>query len=189
MSTEKFKLDKELKQHLHTQLGVSYEDIERSNRFFHSVKAHRDHGFEQQYLAHIQRSLEGMIRERSGNPLFRIVLQKLPDDDPCLGVGTAKYIKDRYFAVFYHPKMDKKQLRVCLAHELGHLYIAALNDKDSLQGFNSEPLSTLFGICCILDKDDFYANHARSYCHISSKAIIDSFFQMQNRASGIYHSS
>ena len=191
MNSSKYSLDKELSKHIQEQLKVTPELIERARKFFLSVKENETHGFEEQYLAHIQRSLEGIIREKIGNPFFKISLRKLPEDDPGFKVGTAKYVKNRFFTVYYHPQMDKKQLRVCLAHELGHLYIAALQgkDKSDLENFSSEPRSTLFGIFCILDKDDFYANQARSYCHVSSKAIVDSFVQMANRVSGIAHSS
>jgi Zn-dependent peptidase ImmA (M78 family) len=40
-----------------------------------------------------------------------------------LGIARAQYYRNRCFAIYYHPNIDEKQLRVLLAHELGHLFL------------------------------------------------------------------
>lgn len=53
-------------------------------------------------------------------------------------------------------ELDKeKHLRVGLAHELGHLYLCTLFDKDPNEA-PPEPLSSVFGVLAILQKTDFY---------------------------------
>ncbi|WGK69458.1 hypothetical protein P0082_00960 [Candidatus Haliotispira prima] len=133
--------------------------------------------------------MESCIQKKLGQPLFRIILQKLPEDAPRMEVGTAKYNINRCFTIYYHPGMEKKELRICLAHELGHLFCAVLLDKDNSKKFCSEPVSTVFGIFAILDKNDFYTNKTKSFCHPSPEAIVDSFCLMNNHKKGIYNRS
>ena len=171
------------------KLGIERKLFEEIRTFFQRVKDHAEFGFEQQYLSHLIRTLECHMRNQLGHPFFNIVLQKLPDDDPCLDVGTVKYSPRRHFVIFYHPRMDKKQLRVCLAHELGHLFVAALLNKEKIGELSTKPVSTLLGIFCILDKDDFYTSKAIELCHKSPQAVVDSFVQMNNRKQGLLHNS
>ena len=184
-----YELEESVKSYIQEKLNIEPELIQKVYDFFiNGVKNHEKHGIKYQYLAHLQRALEGIMRDKSGNPLFTIALHKLPEDDQALEVGTAQYNKNKCFIVYYHPKLDDKQLRVCLAHELGHLFLAVLFDYDSSKE-NTEPISTLFGIFKILDKDHFYRHEARDYCHKTPENVIDSFVQMNNRKLGKYNSS
>jgi hypothetical protein len=114
-----------------------------------------------QYLAHIIRAMEEYIREKTVNPLFRIVCE------PSLGnleIGSAQYFFRKFFVVHYNPGMSEKELRVYLAHELGHLFILAIvNDdrppRDRIpDDADIEPLSSIFGIFTMANKNDFYRN-------------------------------
>ena len=174
--------------YIQQQLQVPEDLIYQVYESFAKVKEHSEHGIVYQYLAHLRCTLEGIIREKVGYPLFTIELHKLAEDDPELKVGTAKYVPDTCFIVYYHPRLEDKQLRVCLAHELGHLFAELLFEHYD-PTMDIEAISNLFGIFKILDKDDFYKNQARSYCHVSTQAVVDSFVQMQNRKQGVFHSS
>ena len=79
-----------------------------------------------QYLAHLIRAMEALLREHHDNPLFTINITPLKKDDLYMDVGTANYYMNRSFNVFYHPELEVKQLRILLAHELGHLFLASL---------------------------------------------------------------
>jgi len=145
-------------------------------------------GVKNQYLAHIIRCMEYYIRKQTNNPFFQINSFPLSADSPLLNVGCAQYFPKQYFTIFFHPRMDEKQLRVCLAHELGHLFLIEminekLNDGETLLDSNTltEPLSSIFGIFTILDKNDFYRDHGRKLNHNAWEDVIEDFFFLQNR--------
>jgi hypothetical protein len=65
--------------------------------------------------------------------------------------------------------MEEKQLRACLSHELGHLFIIELLNEgknDESEPFSkatlTEPLSSIFGIFTIMDKSRFYTENPSS---------------------------
>jgi len=145
-------------------------------------------GIKDQYLAHIIRCMESYCRKRTGNQMFQINCYPLDPASPQFNVGCAQYFPKRYFSIFFHPNMDEKQLRACLAHELGHLFIielanesrgegAALFDEKTL----TEPLSSIFGVFAIMDKNDFYGERCGRLNHDSWRDIVQEFISMQNR--------
>ncbi len=81
--------------------------------------------------------------------------------------GTAFY-PGRHFVIFYPPELPEKDLRVRLAHELGHLFLfASLENKKIDKRIlvyegTTEPFSSVFGIFTISDKNRFYANALES---------------------------
>jgi hypothetical protein len=139
-----------------------------------------------QYLAHVIRTMEERLRAVSGNEMFRIVCSPVDESAQELGIASADYYQGRYFAIFYHPKMDEKQLRVLLAHELGHLFLLEfLNStlgKDYNEKTMTEPLSTILGIFTILDKNEFYHNKTTPFKHRSPQEVLSDFSLLQNRA-------
>jgi Zn-dependent peptidase ImmA (M78 family) len=138
-----------------------------------------------QYLAHIIRTMEERLRQVSGNEMFRIVCSPVDETSKELGVASAHYYKNRYFAIFYHPRTNEKQLRVMLAHELGHLFlIEMLNTKFDLQCDEKtliEPMSTILGILAIFDKNEFYYNKTSPFKHTSPDEVLRDFSLLKNR--------
>jgi len=140
-------------------------------------------GVKNQYLAHIIRCMELYIRKETNNPFFQINSFPLDANSPILNVGCAQYFPKQYFTIFFHPRMDEKQLRVCLAHELGHLFLIEMvnerkNEGDILLNSNAltEPLSSIFGIFTIFDKNDFYRDRGRKLNHKAWEDIYRRFF-------------
>jgi len=120
-----------------------------------------------QYLAHITRVMENYFRETTKNPLFFIKYTPYSYNDRKTKCGAAFY-PGRRFVIFYQPELPEKELRVRLAHELGHLFILAVKEQNKLdkrlpvyEG-TTEPLSSVFGIFTISDKNHFYANVLQS---------------------------
>lgn len=124
--------------------------------------------------------MEEIIRKVRGYRFFQIVTQALPEDDAKLEVGNAQYHPKRCFTVYYHPKMEAKQLRICLAHELGHLFICTLLEKNPKED-STEPISSLFGVLAILDKNDFYKNKCQEFIHENPEKVVSEFALMSNR--------
>jgi Zn-dependent peptidase ImmA (M78 family) len=145
-------------------------------------------GVKNQYLAHIIRCMESYIRQATGNPMFQINTYSLDPDSPALNVGCAQYYPKRYFSIFFHPRMEERQLRVCLAHELGHLFIIELLNEvitDGTKSFDkttiTEPLSSIFGIFTIMDKNHFYKEKALDFNHHSWEEIVQAFTHLQEK--------
>jgi hypothetical protein len=85
--------------------------------------------------------------------------------------------------------MDEKQLRVCLAHELGHLFIIEMLNVEQPDGeapytpdYPTEPVSSIFGVFTILDKNHFYQEFAKPFNHRSWEDIVKDFVFLQDKA-------
>jgi len=138
----------------------------------------------QQYLAHIIRTMEERIRTASGNAMFRIVCSPVDRTSKELGIARAQYYKNRYFAIYYHPNTDEKQLRVLLAHELGHLFLIEMVNSTYSKQYSEkaiiEPASTVFGILAIFDKNEFYYNKTAPFKHKSPDDVLKDFSLLHN---------
>jgi Zn-dependent peptidase ImmA (M78 family) len=139
-----------------------------------------------QYLAHIIRTLEEKLRQVSGNEMFRIICYPVARSSKQLGIASAHYYKGRYFSIFYHPETDEKQLRIMLAHELGHLFLVEFfNSTLNAQKFDAEseiePMSAIFGIFTIFDKNEFYHNKTVTFKYKSPEEILEDFSLLINR--------
>jgi Zn-dependent peptidase ImmA (M78 family) len=156
-------------------------------RNVHTIFVETISGVKNQYLAHIIRCMEAYCRNETKNPMFQINCFPLDADSPVLNVGCAQYFPKRFFSVFFHPRMEEKQLRVCLAHELGHLFFVELLNERKLEAGKTydqttltEPLSSIFGIFTIMEKNDFYQEHIQSLKHKTWDNIVEDFIHLQN---------
>ena len=131
------------------------------------------------------RAMEQYLRKEIDNPFFKIECQAVRENAPFFDIGVAQYHPKRYFTIFYHPKMDVKKLRVCLAHELGHLFLIEIFNNSSDETFtennNTEPISSIFGIFTIFHKNFFYEKGSRILNHKSPEDIIKDFLQLNNK--------
>ena len=97
----------------------------------------------------------------------------------------AAFYPGRRFVIFYQSDLPEKELRVRLAHELGHLFLLAVKEQHKLnkrlpvyEG-TTEPLSSVFGIFTISDKNHFYANVQESdRNHKSWDSILSDFLAL-----------
>jgi Zn-dependent peptidase ImmA (M78 family) len=166
------------------QFQVKESDVDLVYRIFSRVID----GVKNQYLAHIIRCMESYIRQKTGNPMFQINTFPLDSDSPVLNVGCAQYYPKRYFSIFFHPCMEEKQLRVCLAHELGHLFIIELLNEEKTDGSEpldkttrTEPLSSIFGLFTVADKTHFYKETAQKFNYRSWEELVQAFVVLQKK--------
>jgi hypothetical protein len=137
-----------------------------------------------QYLAHIIRSMEGYIREKSMKPLF--VINCAPFKSIVSGQKDAgsHYYKDKRFVIYFNPNLSERNIRVLIAHELGHLFLQAMYDIEGgkyVPKYESttEPLSSILGIFTISDKNEFYRRAACSdRNHPNWRTILDDFLKL-----------
>lgn len=151
-------------------------------------------GMKKQYLAHIIRTMEIQLQDITKNPMFKITVKPLPLTEGNMS-ARAQYQPGRFFSIGYPENMDDIQLRVCLAHELGHLYLVEYINNLSKEvrvdeKTNIEPLSTVFGIFAILDKNNFYSTlPERKLLHKTWESILEDFKLLANRNKKIYNIS
>jgi hypothetical protein len=181
-----FSINDEKIAYISKQFKVEELQVRRIHRIFSDVIA----GVKNQYLAHVIRCMESYIRRETGNQMFQINTSPLDPSSPILNVGCAQYYPKRYFTIFFHPRMDEKQLRVCLAHELGHLFIIELLNEGKTDGSEpfdkttlTEPLSSIFGIFTIMDKNLFYQEAAKKFNHHSWEELVRAFVHLQEKTS------
>jgi len=168
------------------QYGVRKDTVGHTYTFYKELSV----GIRRQYLAHIIRAMEEELRHVSENQFFVIKLYPVNAGSKELGIASAQYFKNRYFSIYYHPNTDEKQLRILLAHELGHLFLIEwLNnmrqdqDKEYNEKDITEPVSTIFGIFATLDKDDFYHRRMYDYRHNTQEEVLADFeFLIKNRS-------
>lgn len=140
-----------------------------------------------QYLAHIMRSLEEYIRETCNAPFFRISCKPSSNNPNLKGTGCASYNKNISFVILYDSSLSPKDARVVIAHELGHLFWITLTNRKYSEAH--EPLSSVFGIFTIMDKNDFYSDKTKTYQHDSWQSIVSDFSSLKNKAEGKYNIS
>lgn len=146
-------------------------------------KVHNDLAITEQYLAHVIRAMESYMRKITGNQFFCIFCEPSLDG---LGMGSAQYFHEPFFVIHFDRTMAVKDLRVYLAHELGHLFIIVIvNDKRAPRARlnindNAEPLSSLFGILTMADKNNFYRNIKNStWNHRSWDEMAEAFLSLK----------
>jgi len=176
-----------------TQISKQYHMSEERVRGIQGLYEGLAGGMKLQYLAHIIRTMEESLRIVSGNPMFRIVCSPVDQSSKEFGIARAQYFKNRYFAIYYHPDTNEKQLRVLLAHELGHLFLIEMVNSTFNEQFSGnaevEPASTIFGIFTILDKNQFYYNMTTPFKHDSPDDVLKDFQLLDNRSKGILNIS
>ena len=173
--------------------GLNTDSIEKLRDSFSEKFLSEGHSaFKLQYLAHLVRSMESYIRrELEDHRFFRIELQPFRYEDPDLGAASAQRSPPHTYIIYYHPAMDPKQLRICLAHELGHLFLCILADKkpEEYRSKESEALSWAFAALAIFDKTDFYLNKEKDFLYEEVHALLAGFRAMINRTEGVLNSS
>jgi Zn-dependent peptidase ImmA (M78 family) len=180
-----FDVDDGALSHISTEFNVDIALVKRIHNFFVSSI----NGMKDQYLAHIIRIMEIYIRQKTGSRFFQINCQPLDIQSKQLNVGCAQYLPKQSFTIFFHPRMDEKQLRVCLAHELGHLFLLEYANAQKENGEPlltdktlTEPLSSIFGAFTILDKNKHYETCREKYNHPSREAVISDCILLSGKA-------
>jgi hypothetical protein len=157
------------------------ELTEKLHKFYQKIQ----NDMKRHYLAHVIRTMEERLRELPDHEMFRIVCSPVEENSKDIGISSAHYYRGRYFAIFYHPRTKEKQLRIMLAHELGHLFLVeffnSVSGSDYTEKTMIEPMSTILGIFTILDKNEFYHNRTATFKHSSPDEILHDFSLLKNR--------
>lgn len=130
------------------QLSLKEENVLKLDKIYKKII--RDIPY--QYLAHIIRTIEEYVRNIDKEAgFFRITCTPIKDNKAIKGLAIAKYHKPYSFDISYDDSMPEIQKRVCIAHELGHLLVSIIHDRNYDRA-SHEPLSTVYGILITLHK-------------------------------------
>lgn len=140
-----------------------------------------------QYLAHIIRTMETYVRKNVKDAqFFRITCEPTPESNEALkGLAGATYHERYSFDIVYDKEMKDKDKRVCIAHELGHLFLVIMQNTE--YDAKHEPLSSIYGLLTMIHKLHHKKNNGDSYN--SAEALINAFLLLMNRSDGKFNTS
>ncbi|MDR1586411.1 MAG: hypothetical protein LBS57_03020 [Treponema sp.] len=78
-------------------------------------------------------------------------------------------------SVYYNSCFEDKQIRILIAHELGHIV-----NKELLGTDNDESTSNLFAYIAMQDKNEFYDKNSKDYIFKSDIAILNEILNVCN---------
>lgn len=161
--------------------GVSQDAVRKLYYEFGTLESQiKDH-----YLAHISRVLESYFKLKTGNREFYIECKPFRINTHGQRGAISFYSKLHKFTIIYDSTLPEKERRINIAHELGHLYLLARyyaeTGKDQEPKFEqtTDPLSSIFGLFIITDKNHFYETLAASgRNHENWQDILDDFIKL-----------
>jgi len=139
-----------------------------------------------QYLAHIMRTMEDYIRKNVEKAeYFRITCMPTEESkDKLKDLACATYQKKYSFDIVYDRNMSETRKKVCIAYELGHLWLVIKTNKEYES--KHEPLSSIYGLLIMLHKLDFQNQNSKTF---TEEELIQEFLFIMNRNDGKYHTS
>jgi len=161
------------------ELGVDENLIEEFssyfNKFYKTIRY--------QHLAHIIRAMEVIVREKDKNPSFRIEWKSMPNDENINSAISLKW--PNKFGIVVPAKLvtdkDLIELRVHVAHELGHLfYITYYPDKKGDKDLNHK-MANVFGVFTLLERNRFYYDEAPNMCHKKWEDVVADFKKLDEQ--------
>jgi len=160
------------------EFRVSRESVVKLHTEFEKLKIQiKDH-----YLAHISRVMETFFKEKTGNREFVIECKPFRINAPGQRGAASFYHRFQRFSIKYDSTLPERERRINIAHELGHLYLLARyyaeTGKESAPKLEdtTEPLSSIFGLFTISDKNHFYETlSASGRNHEDWQSILDDF--------------
>lgn len=191
----KITLEKEIADSVKKKLSVSDASIKTVLDFVNDkLKVE----LKKNYLSHLKSSLEDMINgmyisllkhhqkdgdtrttaiiklaERGNYRPFSIIIREIQN--------ASKYARISFLGegfliqgavIFYYPGIDIKQLRMLIAHELGHVYYKFFH-TDKAAG--KEEVSNLFGFFAMLDKNEFYKSSIKNLTSANEQSLLGEF--------------
>jgi hypothetical protein len=177
-----FKVTPEIINEISGVFNIAKEKVQALHRMYQKKISS---AMKRHYLAHIIRTMEDTLRNLPGNEMFRIICTPVAEDSKDIGIACSHYYKGRFFAIYYHPKTNEKQLRIMLAHELGHIFFLELVSSSKVPNLDAKTVielsSTVMGIFTILDKNEFYHNGTAPFKHASVVEVLNDFKLLHNR--------
>lgn len=182
--SNKFKITEERLKKIADTFEINLDSVEKLHKEFTLI----EEKILQQRLAHITRVLEADMKNRANNPNFFIEYLPYKVRTPNMRGSMSSRRWPNKFTIYYDNTLPEKTIRVNISHELGHLYLAArysvspeASRADRLNTDTTEPLSTIFGIFVVSNKNHFYENlDAFAQRHDNWEQILTDFINLNS---------
>jgi hypothetical protein len=180
--SEKFLINEERLETIANSFNVDLSSVQTLHREFTFIEDE----IKLQRLAHITRVLEADMKRRANNPNFFIEYIPYKVRTPNMRGSMSNRRWPNKFTIYYDNTLPEKTIRVNISHELGHLYLAArykttsdATRTDHLNTDTTEPLSTIFGIFVVSNKNHFYDNlDVFAHRHADWDSILNDFINL-----------
>jgi hypothetical protein len=162
------------------EFKVSEDDCYQHEQYYNKIILQK---IQTKYLSHLVSAIEEIINRQ----MLEENKKKLESVDETLknvrrysillipgeSVGKAKtYTSDFGAAIYYNPKNDIMDLRILIAHELGHV----VNEHRGI--LNSDNFANIFAFLSINEKNEFYKNKSDDFKFSSEMEIISKIFSL-----------
>jgi hypothetical protein len=158
------------------------------------------------FLSHLVTTIEELINEKQKQAFLEYIRNTIDDKAGFDYATIEKAINRKIFRLFsiilvpvesgklkarthliggghgvlitYWKQLPEDQIRILVAHELGHVAVRYLIDKDSA---SDDALATLFDYIALQDKDDFYKNKTKLFTNNNDIEIYNKIVNIGNR--------
>jgi Zn-dependent peptidase ImmA (M78 family) len=154
-----------------SKLGLSVENVKYINNLYNSQMSDL---MEKQYLAHSICAIEQFAFDDK-NGRVHITHQALPSCRvPC-------YVhRGIYFHIVYPASFNSDEIRMCIAHELGHLFFntQARRGEYNKDEKKLEAIANVFGLLVIFGRSELYSGKVDTFGNMSKEDIVEKYTKL-----------
>jgi Zn-dependent peptidase ImmA (M78 family) len=167
------------------ELSVSSEVIKRCREFFSDVIKPK---IKTKFLSHLVTTIEDLINEKRMREILASIKEQKNNITAVRSLFASRNVRfyslmlipatirrratTRYHqfgaSIYYNERFDDKQIRILIAHELGHIINKELSNTD-----DEENTANLFAYIAMQDKNVFYKEGSKKYVFHSDIEILN----------------
>jgi hypothetical protein len=177
---------------LSRDLEISDSMVKEHTKFFTDVIRPK---IKTKFLSHLVTTIEDLINEKRMKEVLESVKEKRNDIKLIRSVLASRNVRfysivliprdirrratTRYHnfgaSIYYNPRYEGKQIRILIAHELGHIV-----NKELLSTEDDESTANLFTYIAMQDKNNFYNKECKEYLFKSDIQILNEILNVCN---------
>jgi hypothetical protein len=171
---------------LSRDLEISSDTVEKYYNFFNKIIRPK---IDTKYLSHLVTTVEDLINEKRMIDVFEKAKENRGDTQHIKNLLASRNVRlysivlipmdkirrrattrhhDNGASVYYNLHFEKKQIRILIAHELGHII-----NRELLNTTDGEASANLFSYIAMEDKNDFYKKRSKDYIFHSDLEILN----------------
>jgi len=190
--SDEFKIDNAKLEKISATFAIPKDEIHQLKEAYDNFSPY----LKGQPLAHVMRGIECYFRKQMKNTRFIVICEPYGEFYEGQKQASALYFapnpvirsndkQNSSFIINYNANLPEKEHRDYIAHEIGHLFLAVYkksikrNPPTKKRKDITEPLSSIFGIFTMSEKNDFYANCTKSgRNHNNWTELLDHFLKI-----------
>jgi hypothetical protein len=171
---------------LSRDLKVPVDTVEKYYNFFNQIIRPK---IDTKFLSHLVTTVEDLINEKRMMAILDRVKENRGDTQLIKNLLVSRNVRlysivlipmdkirrrattryhDNGASVYYNSRFEKKQIRILIAHELGHII-----NSELLNTTDGEASANLFSYIAMEDKNDFYRNKSKDYLFHSDLEMLN----------------